>query len=79
MNKVSDTSKTISSYLKEEENLQWNDKRVSLIENDHLTEFEGDKETVSHFIQWTVYPTGTLHLMDTLSNKDTSSNGHFVQ
>uniref|UniRef100_A0A914EIW8 Uncharacterized protein n=1 Tax=Acrobeloides nanus TaxID=290746 RepID=A0A914EIW8_9BILA len=29
---------------------------------------------VSHFIQWTVYPTGTLRPMDTSSNKDTLSN-----
>jgi hypothetical protein len=73
MNKVSDISKTVSSYLKVEENLQWNDKRVSLIEINHLTEFKGDKGTISHFIQWTVYSTGTLHSMDT------SSNGHFIQ
>uniref|UniRef100_A0A914D042 Uncharacterized protein n=1 Tax=Acrobeloides nanus TaxID=290746 RepID=A0A914D042_9BILA len=40
---------------------------------------------VSHFNQWTVYPTGTLHPVTTLRpmdnspNQDTSSNGYFVE
>jgi hypothetical protein len=41
------------------------------------------KLAVSHFIQWTVYPTGTLHPIRTLCPMmalrpmDTSSNEHF--